>query len=157
MATQIQTEYPAGMLRGQIGQKSRTNAPYDADRIKIGATGLKAGDLFALDANGDARPLTSATEAVVAVGVLMYEVSQINDDAGVIGEYPIGEMVPFMIEGYIVGESGGAIAKAGTVNFDPATHTWDAGTAVAGQKKTLTVVDDAVDGDLIEIKVGARV
>lgn len=157
MADQIQTTYPNGQIRGQAGQKSRTSAPYNGDRVKIGATGLEAGAAFQLNGDGDAIPLTSAIQAVRVEGVLMYEPSAINTD-GIIGEYSVGEFVPYMEEGYIYAVAGETIAKGANVGYNPTTNKWiDTGLPIAAQLKVLTCVGSAIVDDVIEIKVGARV
>lgn len=156
----IQDTYPNALLRGQAGEKSRTSAPYDGDRIKIGAAGLEAGAAFTLDGNGDAIPLTSATQAVRVEGVLMYEASALNDaSTGIIGEYAVGEFVPYMKEGYIYGVAGEAIAKGANIGYNPTTNKWiDTGLPVAAQFKVLTSPNAVAAADeVMEIKVGARV
>jgi len=160
MATpQIQTTYPNGQARGQAGQKSRTSAPYNGDRVKIGAAGLEAGAAFTLNGSGEAIPLTSTTQGVRVEGVLMYEASALNDEAtGAIGEYAVGKFVPYMEEGYIYAVAGETIAKGANIGYNPTTNKWiDTGLPVATQLKVLTAVDDAVLDDVIEVKVGARV
>jgi hypothetical protein len=155
----IQDTYPAAMARGMVGQKARTNAPFDGDRIKIGAAGLKAGDAFKLDANGDAVPLGVSTEAVAVLGALMYEPALINDPAtGVLGEYAVGDWVEYMVEGYIFGTAGADLSKDQDVLFDPSTHKWtNAGAPVAAQKKVMSAAEDAPSDSLTVIKIGARV
>ncbi len=154
----IQDDYNNVTERGQMGMVSRPNAPFNGERIKIGATGLKAGNAFKLDGSGDAIPMASATDASQVEGVLGYEAGMINDATGVIPEYAVGAQIPYTEEGYVYGVAGGTISKGDQVVFVPSTQKWTASSlAVVDQKKMLTAAQDAVANQLFEIKVGARV
>jgi hypothetical protein len=158
MADQIQTTYPNAQELGQVGQKARTSAPFDADRIKIGATGLAAGDSFKLDGSGDAVPLGADNEAAEVVGVLMYEASALNDEStGEIPDYAVGEFVPYCVEGYLYAKAGSTgVAKGDDVLLDISEHDWiTTGAPVVGQNKKLSAVTAAADGELFVLKVGA--
>jgi len=162
MSDQIQTVYPDGQILGQAGQLARTSAPFDGDRIEIGATGLKPGDSFQLGASataGMAIPLTSDNQAVEVVGVLMYEAGTVNDEStGLIGEYAVGKFVPYCVEGYVYAIAGStAVAKNADVLLDISEHDWIVTNApVATQLKSMIAVTDAADGEVFVLKVGAR-
>jgi hypothetical protein len=159
MSKQIQSVYGSGMQAGQIGQLSRPNAPYDGDRVQIGAAGLFAGSAFKLNAAGKAIPMTGEDDASQVEGVLGFELSAINNASDVVGEYAVDAWVDTIIEGYVYGVAGEAVLAGKQVAFDPADRKWyESDLATVDQKKMLTAIKGfSGAGALVEIKVGARV
>jgi len=154
----IQAVYGSGMEAGQVGLISRPNAPYNGERIQIGATGLKPGAAFKLNGSGKAIPMAGEDDASRVEGVLGYEASMMNNASGYIADYAVNQWVPYIEEGYVYGVAGEAIDRGEQVAYDPADGKWYGSTlADVDQQKILTCATGATSGELFEVKVGERV
>lgn len=160
MADQIQTIYPLGQERGQIGSLSRPLAPNDADQVVIAATGagMKPGQAFKFDGSGEAIPLTDLADAVNAEGILGFQVGQINQPlAGGINNtsgvaYAEADKVKYWRQGYVYVIAGGAVTKGAEIGFNPATGKY---TAQAGTK--MIAAQDAILDGVLEVILRASV
>jgi len=158
MADAIQTTYELEQACGQVGQISRPNAPYDGDRIQIGAEGLHAGDAFKLDSAGKAIPMTGIDDDSAVAGVLGFETSMINADNKEIGNYEVDAWVPYIVEGYVLVLSGEAVDAQSYVAFDPDDGKWYATDPSTTNQHKVLIAPQAwgAENQIVEVKVGAK-
>ena len=151
----IQDNYTQNYGRGFIGQRMRTNAPWDADAVVIKSATLKIGDAFKFDTNGEAVVLGASD--VNFEGVLMYSPARINDVANkTIGVYDVGAKVEYMKEGYILGTASGALKKGDKLIWDVAHHAWKKA-STAEPVRPVFAVEDATDGAMLIVQIASRV
>lgn len=157
----IQSNYPLNQERGQIGALSRPTMPFRADRVRIAAAGagLRPGDAYKLDANGDAVKLSNLADSVNAEGIIGFEYGTVNQTlAGgtnnVQGiEYAEGDMVKVFNEGSVYVIGGEALIKGVEIGFDPADHTWKA--QANGKRSMRTNGAITGDGAVAEVLLGS--